>query len=418
MAAYGSRKIDGALPALDVRGDFPALAHAMNGRPLAFLDTAASAQKPGVVINAMSRIAESCYSNIHRGLYQISQVLTQDFEAVRGKVARFIGAGSEREIVFTRNTTEAINLVAQSWGRTHLQAGDEIILTEMEHHANIVPWQLLRDQIGIVIKVIPVLDDGTLDLDAYRALLSPKTRLVAFVHISNALGTINPAAEIVRIAKDYSPAIHTLVDGSQSVVHGVINVSDLGCDFFVFTGHKIYGPTGIGVLWGRYEVLESMPPYQGGGDMIERVSFDETTYKEPPFRFEAGTPAILEVIGLGAAIDYITDIGLARIAAHESDLLDYAMRELKQIKGLKLMGNPPQRAGILPFTMTQAHPSDIGMVLDQCGVAVRTGHHCCMPLMQRFGVDATARASIGMYTNRADIDALIAGLKKVEELFG
>lgn len=399
------------------RADFPGLARKMHGQSLAFLDTAASAQKPQAVINAMNDVMTGGYANIHRGLYEISQTLTQRFEDVRLKVAKFIGAATEREIVFTRNATEAINLVAQSWGRANLTKDDEIILTQMEHHANIVPWQLLQDEIGFHIKVIPVLENGTLDLEAYQKLLSPKTKLVCVVHISNALGTINPAQKIIETAKAYDARIHTLVDGSQSVVHNVINVAQLGADFFVFTGHKLYGPTGIGVLYGRYDVLNAMRPYQGGGDMIERVSFNGTTYKEAPYKFEAGTPAIIEVIGLGAAIDYVQSVGLENIAAHEAQLLGYATQELQKIEGVKIMGNAPEKAGIIAFTTDFAHPSDIGMVLDQCGVAVRAGHHCCMPLMQRFGVDATVRASIGLYNNKDDIDALVRGVLKAKELF-
>jgi cysteine desulfurase/selenocysteine lyase len=398
------------------RADFPVLETEMNGKPLAFLDTAASSQKPQAVLDAMNAVYEGGYANIHRGLYRISTDLTQKFEDVRAKVAKFIGA-DEREIVFTRNATEAINLVAQSWARTNLKAGDEIIITEMEHHANIVPWQLLRDQIGIIIKTVPFDATGTLDLAAFEKLLSPKTRLVAYVHISNALGTVNPIKKINAMVKAYNKDIHILVDGSQGVVHGVINVRDLGADFYAFTGHKIYGPTGIGVLWGRYDVLNGMPPYQGGGDMIERVTFERTTYKEAPFRFEAGTPPIVEVIGLGAAIDYVSKIGMDKIAAHENELLAYGTDQLKQIDGLTIHGTAKDKAGILSFMMKQAHPSDIGMVLDQCGIAVRAGHHCCMPLMAALNLDATVRASIGLYTNKNDIDQLVEGLHKVQKLF-
>jgi cysteine desulfurase/selenocysteine lyase len=399
------------------RDDFPVLKTKMHGKPLAFLDSGASAQKPQVVIDAMSTVMEQGYSNIHRGLYQISQELTARYEEVRGKVARFIGAESEHNIVFVRNATEGINLVAQSWGRTHLKAGDEVILTDMEHHANIVPWQILRDQIGIVIKTIPFDGRGVLDLAAYEKLLSPKTKLVAAVHISNALGTINPVKKIIEIAKKFNPSIKALLDGAQAVVHGPVNVQNLGADFYVFTGHKLYGPTGIGVLYGKSDVLESMPPYQGGGDMIERVTFEKTTYKEPPFRFEAGTPAIVEVIGLGAAIDYVTAIGMDNIAAYEAELVKYAMGKIKDVQGLTVYGTAPDKAGIISFTMENAHPSDIGTVLDQMGIAVRAGHHCCMPLMQSLGLDATARASLALYSNKADIDQFIEGLHKVRELF-
>lgn len=402
------------------RKDFPILSTTMNGKPLAFLDSGASAQKPRAVIEAMDRVMEVGYANIHRGLYALSQNLTASFEAVRGTVARFIGAGSEKEIIFTRNSTEAINLVAQSWGRAHLKAGDEIILTAMEHHANIVPWQLLCDQIGCVIKVVPITADGQLDLPAFEKLLSKKTKLIGVVHVSNALGTHNPVEKIIQTARAHNPAIKILVDGSQSAVHMRINVRAMDADFFVFTGHKLYGPTGIGVLYGKYEILETMPPYQGGGDMIERVRFSGTTYKEPPYRFEAGTPAIVEVIGLGAAIDYVSAIGMDAIAAHEKALLEQITPVLRAVNGLRLYGpeDTAKKAGILSFTVEGAHASDLGMILDQCGVAVRTGHHCCMPLMEVLGVEATVRASFGLYTNGDDLDALIAGLEKARMLFG
>lgn len=414
MAAQSAVKIAGGME--KYRNDFPVLSTKMNGQPLAFLDTAASSQKPQAVLDAMNAVYGGGYANIHRGLYRLSTDLTEKYENVRTRVAQFIGA-DEKEIVFTRNATEAINLVAQSWGRTNLKSGDEIIITEMEHHANIVPWQILRDQIGIIIKTAPFDANGALDLAAFEKLLSPKTRFVSYVHISNALGTVNPVKQINAMVKAFNKDIHILVDGSQGVVHGVINVADLGADFYAFTGHKIYGPTGIGVLWGRYDVLNGMPPYQGGGDMIERVTFERTTYKEAPYRFEAGTPPIVEVIGLGAAIDYVSAIGMDVIASHENDLLTYGTDQLQTIDGLTIHGNAPDKAGILSFTMKQAHPSDIGMVLDQCGVAVRAGHHCCMPLMARLNLDATVRASFGLYTNRNDIDQLVEGLHKVQKLF-
>jgi cysteine desulfurase/selenocysteine lyase len=359
---------------------------------------------------------ETDYANIHRGLYEFSQETTRKFEAVRAQVADFIGAGSEKEIIFTRNTTEGINLVAQSWGRTHLKAGDEIILSGMEHHANIVPWQLLQSQIGIVIRVIPVLDNGTLDLETFAALLGEKTKFVGIVQISNALGTINPVTEMIQTVRAFNPEIKVLVDGSQGVVHGAVNMLAMGPDFYVFTGHKLYGPTGVGVLYGRYDVLQSMPPYQGGGDMIERVSFDGATFKDAPARFEAGTPAIVEVIGLGAAIEYVALIGMGAIATHEAALLDYAFDRLAEIDGLTHYGPDTGRAGIISFTAEWGHISDIAMVLDQCGVAVRSGHHCCMPLWQRFGIEGTIRASLGLYSNSDDIDALVDGLLKARTL--
>lgn len=402
------------------RSDFPIFGTKMHGQKLVFLDSGASAQKPCAVIEAMDAVLSRGYANIHRGLYEISQNLTAAFEDVRAKVARFIGAGSANEIIFTRNSTEGINLVAQSWGRSFLKEGDEIILTAMEHHANIVPWQLLAGPVGCTIKVIPITADGRLDLPAFEKLLSKKTKLIGVVHVSNALGTINPVETIIKTARAFNPAIKVLVDGSQSAVHAAIDVRAMDADFFVFTGHKLYGPTGIGVLYGKAEILDSMPPYQGGGDMIERVRFSGTTYKEPPARFEAGTPAIVEAIGLGAAVDYVVDIGMEAIAVHERKLLEYATAEIRAVPGITLYGpeDTAHKAGILSFTMEGAHPSDVGMVLDPCGVAVRTGHHCCMPLMEALGVDATVRASFGLYTNSADIDALIAGLYKVRSLFG
>ncbi len=415
MALKSTSKIMSATR--DYRKDFPVLQTKMNGKPLAFLDSAASAQKPQIVIDTMNAVLEGGYSNIHRGLYRISQDLTADFEGVRAKIARFIGANSEKEILFTKNSTESINLVAQSWGRAHLKAGDDVILTEMEHHANIVPWQLLSAEIGFTIKVIPVREDGSLNYEVFETLLSEKTKLIACVHISNALGTVNNISKIINLSRDFNPKIKVLIDGSQSIVHSKIDVTALDCDFFVFTGHKLYGPSGIGVLYGKYDVLESMPPFLGGGDMIERVSFDGTTYKEPPYRFEAGTPPITEVIGLGAAIDYVSDIGFDYIQNHEEELRDYGHARLKEIDGLKLYGTTTEKTGIFSFIIAGLHHSDIGMVLDQCGVAVRAGHHCCMPLMQSFGIEGTIRASIGLYSDKNDIDQLIDGLKKVKELF-
>lgn len=398
------------------RKDFAILEQPMNGKRLAFLDSAASAQKPRAVVEAMADVVKYNYANIHRGLYQFSQELTADYEAVRSKVAEFIGAESDKEIVFTANATDSINLVAQSWGRSNLKAGDEIILSEMEHHANIVPWQLLRDEIGIVIKVIPVLDNGTLNLDVYNTLLSDKTRLVSVVHVSNALGTINPVKEIVAKAKAFNSDIVTLVDGSQSAVHENINVCDIGCDFFVFTGHKLYSSTGLGVLYGRYDVLEGMPPYRGGGDMIDTVSFDKTTYKEPPFRFEAGTPSIISVIGLGAAIDYITAIDIDAIKIHEQEMTRLFTKALKELGDVEIYADIKDKAGIVSFNLKGVHASDVGTILDQCGVAVRTGHHCCMPLMTRFGIDSSIRVSFALYTIKEDINQCIEGLKKAKEL--
>ena len=402
------------------RSDFPVLSTTMNGKPLAFLDTAASAQKPKAVIDAMDKVLTGGYSNIHRGLYQISQDLTQSFEDVRKKVAAFIGAPLDKNIVFTRNATESINLVAQSWGRANIGAGDEIIITEMEHHANIVPWTILAEQVGAVVRIVPVTPEGTLDLDAFDKFLSDKTKIVGFGQISNALGTINPVDVIIKKVRAFNSDIKVLIDGSQGVVHSAVNVSDMDADFYVFTGHKLYAPSGIGVLYGKYDTLQQMPPYQGGGDMIERVSFKSgITYREAPYKFEAGTPAIVEVIGLGAAIDYLQKIGMDKIAGYERALSEYAHEAVSEIKGVQLYGprDLSQKAGMLSFSMDGAHSSDIGMILDQCGVAVRCGHHCAMPLMESMGVDSTARASLGMYSDKSDVDALVLGLKKVQNLF-
>lgn len=399
------------------RDDFPILHNIMNGKPLAYLDSASSAQKPQVVIDTYNRLYKTQYANIHRGLYNFSQAITAEYEAVRGKIKRLINAYSENEIVFTRNTTEAINLVAQSWGKNCVQAGDEIILSAMEHHANIVPWQLLENQLGVVLKIVPVLDDGSLDLEAYKTLLSDKTKMVTVVHASNSLGTINPVKEIIAVAKAYNPDITTLVDGSQSVVHTAVDVQNLGCDFFTMTGHKLYGPNGVGVLWGKEALLNDMPPYQGGGDMIDTVSFDKgTTFKPAPAKFEAGTPAIAEVIALGAAVDYVLGIGLENIERHENELFSYMMNNLQGIDGITFFGKTDNRVSVLSFTAQWAHVSDIAMILDQCGVAVRTGHHCCMPLMERFNIDGTVRVSLALYSNKDDIDAFLDGMKKAKRL--
>lgn len=402
---------------IECRRDFPVIAQTMNGKRLAYLDNASSAQKPNAVIHSMRETVELGYANIHRGLYGYSQELTAAYEAVRQKMADLIGADDEREIIFTRNATEGINLVAHSWGRTFLKKGDEIILSVMEHHANIVPWQLLQREIDFKIRVIPMHDNGTLDLDAYQALLNERTKFVGIVHISNALGTINPVKEIIKRAKEYNPGIIALVDGSQSIVHSTIDVTDINCDFFVMTGHKLYATTGVGALYGKYEVLVSMQPYQGGGDMIEKVNFDHApTFKDPPFRFEAGTPPFVQVIGLGAAIDYFTSFDFDIVQRYEQSLLEYLTQSLLEIDGLKIYGQAEEKAGVVSFTIEGLQPSDVASILDQCGVAVRTGHHCCMPLMKAMGIDGTIRASLAMYSVREDIDQLIAGLHKAREL--
>jgi len=398
-----------------VKNDFPALGQKVNGRLVTYLDSAASAQKPQAVIGAMNHVLTTHYANVHRGVYSFSAETSAQFEAARGKVAKFLNAKSEREIVFTRNATEAINLVAASWGGTFLQAGDEVILTELEHHANIVPWYFLKELKGVVIKVVPILKNGALDMAAYNKLLSKKTKLVAFTQMSNALGTATPAAEIIAKAK--AVGAKTLVDGSQGVVHLSADVQKLGCDFYVFTGHKLYGPSGVGVLWGREELLNDMPPYQGGGEMIETVTFDKITYKDAPYRFEAGTPAIVEAIGLGAAIDYVLGIDYAAHLAQEKKLLAEAEKRLAAIDRVHIFSQAPERAAILSFAVGKVHPHDVATIFDQLGICVRAGHHCTQPLMKALGVQATVRASFAIYNTMDDVERLIEGVNKVKKLF-
>ena len=405
--------------ALDVqrlRGDFPVLQQPMNGHRLAFLDSAASAQKPQAVIDAERGCYERYYANIHRGVYQLSQQSTQAYEGAREIVRQFLNADSEREVVFVRGATEAINLVAQSFVRPMLGPGDEVLITGMEHHANIVPWQMITEVTGARLVVAPVLDDGQLDMDALRERISDRTRFISVVHVSNTLGTINPVEAITALARERG--IPVLVDGAQSAPHMTVDMQALGADFYCFSAHKTYGPSGAGVLWGRLEHLEAMPPYQGGGDMIRTVTFEKTEYAEPPQRFEAGTPNIAGVIALGAGLEYMMGIGRNRILDHEVGLLEYANEAIKEINGLRVIGTAPDKAGVISFVMDHAHPHDIGTILDMEGVAVRAGHHCTQPLMQRFGVPATVRASFGLYNDRADVDQLVAGLRKVNELFG
>ncbi len=400
-----------------VRADFPILSRKVYNRPLVFLDSAASAQKPQAVLDAMTNVLSHDYANIHRGVHYLSQKSTELFEQARAKVARFINAASADEIVFTRNATESINLVAASWGRKFLGKGDEVLLTELEHHANIVPWQLLKAERGIEIKVAPIDDTGMLDMEAFEKLIGPRTKLVAVSHMSNALGTIMPVREIVKLAHAHN--IPVLLDGCQSVVHMPIDVQALGCDFFVFSGHKLYGPTGIGVLYGKYAQLEKMSPYQGGGDMIERVTFAKTTFKKPPGRFEAGTPAIAEAVGLAAAIDYIEGLGRQAVADYEDGLLKYMTARLSHVPGLKIYGTAKDKAGLVSFTMDGIHAHDIGTVVDNiASVAIRVGHHCAQPLMDRLGIAATARASLGLYNTQEEIDVLASALEKVREIFG
>jgi len=399
-----------------VRADFPILSQEVYGKPLVYLDNGASAQKPRAVIDTMTAVMEKSYSNVHRGVHRLSQVATDAFEAARKKSATFINARSDKEIIFTRGATEAINLVAASYGRTFLSKGDEIIVSHMEHHSNIVPWQLLCEEIGAVLKVVPIDDDGNFLFDEFQKLVSKKTKLVAVTHVSNALGTIVPVKDVIKVAHDQGAVV--LIDGCQAAPHMAIDVQDLDADFYTFSGHKVYGPTGVGVLYGKEDLLNTMPPYQGGGDMIASVSFEKATYKKAPYRFEAGTPAIVEVIGLGAALDYISDVGLEKISAHEQSLLDYATDQLRGINTIRLIGTAREKASIVSFVMDGVHAHDVGTIVDRTGVAIRVGHHCAEPVMQRYGVAATARASFGLYNTHAEVDKLIEALQEVKELFG
>jgi len=398
-----------------IRQDFPILSRSIRDQNLVYLDNAATTQKPQPVLDTLARYYATGNANIHRGVYLLSEEATAAYDLARGKVQGLLNARSANEIIFTRNSTESINLVAQSYGRQTLGAGDEVLITHMEHHSNIVPWQLLCEQVGARLCVAPIDDRGTLQLDEFQRLISPRTRLVAVVHLSNSLGTINPVQEIVGMA--HARGVPVLIDGSQSVYHMPVDVQALDCDFYVFTGHKLYGPTGIGVLYGRESLLEQMPPYQGGGDMIRSVTFDKTTYAELPHKFEAGTPHIAGAIGLGAAVDYLLSVGFEGIGRHEADLLTYGTNALSEVKGLQLIGTSPNKASILSFVMDGAHPHDIGTIVDSDGIAIRTGHHCTQPVMDRFGVPATARASIAMYNTHEEIDALVKALEHVRETF-
>lgn len=398
------------------REDFPILQSSLYGKPLVYLDNAATTQKPFSVIEAESHYYRSDNANVHRGIHALSQRATDAFEAARAKVQRLINATSAGEIIFVRGTTEAINLVAQSYGRSRFKAGDEIIVSHMEHHSNIVPWQILCQQTGAILRVIPVNNIGELEFEAYNRLLGPRTRLVAVGHVSNALGTINPVRAIIDLA--HTRGVPVLLDGAQAIAHLPVDVQALDCDFYAFSGHKLYGPTGIGVLYGKSALLAAMPPYQGGGDMISAVSFEGTTYNIIPYKFEAGTPNIAGVIGLGAAVDYILAIGFEALLAHEQALLAYATAALSGIDGLRIIGSAQHKTGILSFVMDGVHPHDIGTILDRQGVAIRTGHHCAMPLMERFGLSATARASFALYNNAAEVDKLVAAIDQVKEVFG
>lgn len=406
---------NGAYDVERVRQDFPALAMQIYGKPLVYLDNAASAQKPSVVLDRMTQAYTSEYANVHRGLHYLANAATEAYEGGRTKVAQFINAARTEEVIFTRNATEAINLVASSWGGPNIGEGDEIVLSIMEHHSNIVPWHFLRERQGVVIKWAPVDDEGNFLIDEFEKLLTSRTKLVAITQMSNALGTIVPVKDVVKIA--HARGIPVLVDGSQGAVHMPVDVQDIGCDFYVFTGHKVYGPTGIGVLWAKYEHLVAMRPYNGGGEMIREVLREVVTYGDPPHKFEAGTPAIVEAVGLGAAIDYVNSIGKERIAAHERDLTAYAQEKLREINSLRLIGTARGKGPVISFELKGAHAHDVATVIDRQGIAVRAGTHCVMPLLERFNVTATCRASFGMYNTREEVDHLAQALLKARDLF-
>ena len=397
-----------------LRDDFPALAQQVAGRPLVYLDNAATAQKPNAVIETIDRYYRETNANIHRGVHTLSERATAQYEAARSKVAHFLNARESREIVFTRGATEAVNLVAQAYLRPRLAAGDEILVSEMEHHSNIVPWQIVAEQTGATLRVIPIDDDGALVLDEFEPLIGPRTRLLAIGHVSNALGTVNPVGNMIATAHAHN--VPVLVDGAQAVPHFAVDVQALDADFYCFSGHKIFGPTGIGALYAKANILEAMPPYQGGGDMISRVSFEGTEYNVIPNKFEAGTPNIAGAIGLGAAVDYLDSLGFERLARHEADVLAYAHRRAREIEGLRIIGTAENKTGVLSFVIDGVHPNDLGMLIDQEGVAIRTGHHCAMPAMAHFGVAGTARASFAFYNTRADVDRLIDGIANVRTI--
>jgi cysteine desulfurase/selenocysteine lyase len=406
-------------PVIDVykiREDFPILKQHIHGKPLVYLDNAASTQKPKIVIDAICHTYLTEYANIHRGVHLLSELCTKAYEDTRLVVKRFLNTRSTREVIFLRGTTEGINLVAQTYGRKNVRAGDEILITTAEHHSNIVPWQMLCEEKNAVLKVAPIDDSGQVLLDEYEKLLNPRTRLVAIGHVSNALGTINPVKQMIQMA--HREGIPVLIDGAQAAPHLKVDVQDLDADFYAISGHKIYGPSGIGVLYGKEELLEDMPPYQGGGDMISSVSFEKTVYNSLPYKFEAGTPNIGGTIGMGAAIDYVNGIGLDRIAMHEHQLLEHATELLSEIPGLRIIGTAPNKAAVVSFVLEGIHPHDIGTVLDREGIAVRTGHHCAQPVMDRFGIPATARASFAFYNTLEEVDVLAQGIKKVKEVFG
>jgi len=398
-----------------IRREFPILSQKVRGKALVYLDNAATSQKPQAVIEAIARYYQGGNANIHRGVHFLSEHATEEHEAAREAVRSFVNAERSEEIIFVRGTTEAINLVAQTYGRVHVKAGDEVLVSAMEHHSNIVPWQILCEQQGAHLRVMPINDRGELLLDEFKKLLGPRTKIVAVTHVSNALGTVNPIREIVKTA--HAHGVPVLVDGAQAIQHMKINVQELDCDFYAFSSHKMYGPMGVGVLYGKRAQLEAMPPYQGGGDMIRSVTFDKTTYNQLPYKFEAGTPDVAGAIGLGAAVNYLTGLGIESVAAHEHDVLNYATETLSDVPGIRLIGTAEEKAGVLSFVMDGVHPHDIGTILDQEGIAVRTGHHCAQPIMQRFGIPATVRASFGLYNTKSEVDALVAGIQKVREVF-
>lgn len=395
-----------------LRASFPILHTEAHGRPLIYLDNAATTQKPQQVLDSLDNYYRAQNSNVHRGAHYLADIATRDFERTRERLADFLNAARKEEIVWTRGTTESINLVAQTWGRRNVSSGDQILISALEHHANIVPWQMLCEETGAELVVAPISDAGEIDLEAYRKLLDGPVKIAAFAHVSNALGTVNPVAEMIRMA--HVAGAITLVDGAQAVAHCAVDVQALGCDFYVLSSHKLFGPTGLGALWGRYDLLDAMPPWQGGGEMIEQVSFEKTTYNAPPFRFEAGTPDISGVIALGAALDFIDSVDSQAAMAHEQDVIDYCVARARQCPGVQLIGEPAERVGAVSFLLEGGHPADVGTLLDRQGIAVRTGHHCAQPLMARFGIPGTVRASFAVYNTREDVDALFTGIEKVK----
>jgi cysteine desulfurase/selenocysteine lyase len=415
-AAVTATRSATALDVAAIRRDFPILHQTVNGKPLVYLDNAASSQRPKSVIEAISRYYEHDHANVHRGVHTLSQRATDAYEGARETIRRFINARDTKEIVFVRGTTEAVNLVAQSFLRPGFQPGDEILISALEHHANIVPWQILREQVGAVLKVIPINEQGVVDFDEFEKLIGPRTRLLALAHVSNALGTIVPVEDFIKVAKQHG--VPVLLDGAQAIPHTAVDVQALGCDFYCFSSHKMLGPTGMGVLYGKRELLEKMPPWQGGGDMILSVSFEKTTFNQLPWKFEAGTPHISGAIGLATAIDYLEQIGMDRIAAYENELLEYATERLSALPGLNIVGTAPEKAAVVSFTLDGIHPHDIGTILDTEGVAIRTGHHCAMPVMDFFKIPATARASMSFYNTREEIDRLVAALEHTRKVLG